>query len=667
MTVRRAAAVALLLAAGALAAPAGAAPARPALAPALDLPPGAVALLGPGGALRPQHRPLDALLSVRDHRDTSAWLRSLAAASEAGGSTEAVALLPDAASSTPAGDLDGDGREDVLTYARRGRGGELQARRGADGAPLWSRPLAGDDGVLAFPLARDLTGDGVDDLVVDDLVLQELSSQGSTGLTSGSSRFAVRYEHRLAVVSGRDGALVWQRVRPGRIEETYEYSGAPARLVEQGEYRLRATGLALLVRDTDDVDGDRLPDLVVNEVDLRRDADVTSATVVVDETSVERSTTRAAVLRGADGRPALERTASDVAGLALLAPLGQVTGGPAAELLWETRSAADRHARCVALAGCLDDAPGPSAGLELLDPERPGAPVWRSTVAGVPFVLPAGADLDGDAVPDVLRERYDGATDRGVLEVLSAVDGRVLWTAEDAVFPPLLVAVQDGLAVTATFAADDEPELLLTRRDAATGAVRSTERVAVRRAPRPSDGDPDGSASTFTGIYVAEVPDGDGDGRRELLVGGVSQTTVFGDTPEQDRRRFASQWRYAPLPGGPALLDASSDDLRTVLPTGDLDGDGAQDVRVDVLELQPGRVLAESTAQPLTGGAVLWRTSGPYDGRPLPAGDQDGQPGDELLQDVPGADGPSVDSRAGADLGLRWRAYPAVTAATTAG
>lgn len=145
----------------------------------------AVRVEGPAG---PARGVVDALTAVRRHADTGAWLRSTAAAVQAaqgpiGGlrplllepeadvePVESEPLIDDFAVADRGGDLDGDGLEDVLAFTSDAEDDVLQARRGTDGGLLWSIALSEDAGALAFPVGRDLTGDGVDDLLLQYMV-----------------------------------------------------------------------------------------------------------------------------------------------------------------------------------------------------------------------------------------------------------------------------------------------------------------------------------------------------------------------------------------------------------------------------------------------------------------------------------------------------------------
>jgi hypothetical protein len=141
----------------------------------------------------------------------------------------------------PAGDLDGDGRADVLTYADEPDGGLLLvARRGTDGALLWGRPLEAATGSLAYAVQRDLTGDGVDDLLLDELSFtgQERHQEGPT---SYEYTYTGTVRHGYGVVSGADGSTTWSREVAGALTESLTYRGDPLGLAGDVRYRLRST------------------------------------------------------------------------------------------------------------------------------------------------------------------------------------------------------------------------------------------------------------------------------------------------------------------------------------------------------------------------------------------------------------------------------------------
>ena len=658
-----------LLVGGALGVPAGAAPAGPVLqATAVDAAEvaarlGGTAMVETGAGTASTRTPREALTSLRRHDDTAAWLRSVAAAAsavlpeqhqvlvvvEADGSGEQEAY----AAAGPAGDLDGDGLDDVATLTYDAESLVLQGRRGLDGALLWSRDLTDGWGALAFPVGRDLTGDGADDLLYSVTSGQEQFTQ-EEGSTSYGFRYLAETTTAVGVVSGADGSVAWETTRDGAVDEQYSWSTDPAGVTSQSEYVLRSTALAVLPLVSDDVTGDGVADVALSSVDLDVDASQAGAGGLVayaeDVRETVRSGTDAVLLDGPTGAAVAGRRVAGQSAVSLLLPVGQVVGDDRAELLWSTERVADLAAVC---AGALDvqqctaERPDATVELELLT----GGDLTRAwavtTTGGLATPFPLGQDVNGDGAAD-LGLYVDSPGSRFVL--LSGAEGAGLWQAvsEQLVH---LVGIDAGVAALGRFdvtpAEGVSADVLVERRDAVTGTVLGTSehRVSV---PEPA-GD-DWSAASVA--VLDSAPDADGDGLDELLVGVA--VTAEGDGPAETRSLNVVET----LADGRTVRSRTGEDLAVALRAGDLDGDGLEDVREDVLTFRPDELFgidAVSTAHRVVDDAVLWTTSGNLFALPLAGGDHDGVPGEELV-DVPAEpDLPlRVRSLRGADLGERW-------------
>jgi hypothetical protein len=671
--------------AGGLAAPALATgPAAPVLASAGSLP-GAVLSVGPDGAV--SHRdPAAALTAVRDHSDTRAWLRSIADATRAAagpaGMMQPLLLAPppepddDAepepaepwAYALPGGDLDGDGRADVLTYSTDGTDFVVEARRGADGDLLWSLPFDAD-AAFVLPLGRDVTGDRVDDLWLQHFAFTG-SEQHEAGPDGETWTFSARLERTYGVTSGLDGAPLWSRQADGELVETLRTSWTAAGVAYDSEYQLRSTNVAVLALPSADVTGDGLDDLVVSEIDLDIDEHVSGVDALVagaaQVQATLRSSTRGLLVGGATGDVRMAREATGQPAISLLLPVGHVVGSPAADLGWVTTSAGDLDLVCagaLVVGTCLD--PSETAGsvaLDLVDGAS-GETAWSSTVPGFwGWIGRLGADVDADGTDDLVAE-VDSETSS--LVVLSGRSGSRLWEASSSGFPPFLVGIGRGaqglVAVVAdvVFVRGDlaDPggrlEVLLERRDARTGTVLTRE-----RRPAPVAGVEPGAGGTYQymSVFVGGAPDGDGDGADELYVGFTSEAASYDAQGELVDSAARSQVRYDDLVSGRQLYAESTDDVRVLLPTADLDGDGLLDVRRDVLLPSEDwwNPLVATTAMRLVDRGELWQRTGSWWDAPMVADDQDGVPGVELVHARPAGDGYVVDSLRGRDLGLRW-------------
>lgn len=682
------------LVAGALALPAAGSPPAPAPTPA-TVPATGGGAVGVTLAVLPDGGRVDtgtvqgALTSVRRHADIRSWLTSIATAVRAAqgpsgapapiviataedGAPESgpIEVLPDFTVAGSGGDLDGDGLDDVVAAHGDDEDLTLQARRGADGALLWSVGLADGVGALAYPLGTDVTGDGV-----DDLLSHVLTGMTEVFIGEGSSEYTYRYAstftHSIAVHSGIDGRQLWNRRIEGSIEESASGRNGPAGLTYDGEYSLQATGLGILPLLTTDVTGDGLDDVVLNEIDLdiERSGEGAGVFVIGTDSSREalRSSTRVVLLAGRDGTEFLRREAVDQAGIAVAVPAGQVVGSGAGDLAWSTQLAPDLESTCaqVVFVECLEEPSGRRGiDVELVDGAT-GQVAWAISTEGVsPTMTPLDTDLDGDGTRDLALTVGDADGSR--LLVLSGARGRTLWQVTGE-YPLLLgigpdaggrqvAAVADlstaysydpltGSTVTAKTA--------LQRRDAMTGELLSTrdQQVSARAA---EDGTHIGDLFAWA---VSPAQDGDGDGRQELVLAVTVEVRGFDDDGAQMSRDASSSLRVEDLGAGRLLLEEATDDVRLLFPLGDLDGDGLLDLERDVID--EGDIFAPSavTAFRATDGVELWSHRGGLATTLHAVGDQDGEPGLEVVQVVrEGADAPLVASLRGADLRERWRA-----------
>lgn len=688
MTVRaRCVLVLPALAAGVLALPAGAAQAP--ATQALDGGSPVALTVAADGRLTHTATVQGALTATRRHADTRAWLTGMAAAVQAAAGpsgrpapllwaqaeddeirTEPVEAVLGVALAGAGGDLDGDGRDDVLSLRGDAEDLTLQARRGTDGRLLWSSGLADGDGALAYPLGVDLTGDGAHDLL-SHVVTGVETVAVDEGPDRSTYRYTARLVHTITAHSGRDGRPVWSHQVQATVDESATSSSGPGGVTYDEEYALTSTALAVLPLLTDDLTADGLPDVVLNEIDL--DVEVTASGVDAEvagagtyESSV-RSATRAVGLSGADGTASLRLASPRQAAVAVAVPVGDVVASPAGDVAWTSEVVRDVSVVCAgaAVAGsCVGGSSDPGqVGLEVVDGAT-GQPAWATTAEGTfPFAVPLGADTDGDGAGELAL--LVATADGGRLAVLSGRSGRLLWETEGAFPFPVGVAAQtDGrlVALVADLGAEFsfEPDgrtattarAVVSRHDAADGEVLSTR---THESTASTQSGPGGSQG-FAALALQRASDGDGDGRPELVVGtGVEVAGLdAGGQPSSSDARSAGG--VEDLATGAEVLAETSDDVRLLLPLGDLDGDGLSDLQRVVFGDDPFGAV-QLTAFRTVDRAELWQVTGRVFDAPQVAGDHDGRPGLELVL-VDGADGaaPHVASLRGADLQERWRA-----------
>jgi hypothetical protein len=639
----------------------------------------------------------DILASPGRHTDAGVWLRSVAAATAlldeqntgrapiVVGSDEAepveggpVEFGPFAAAG-PGGDLDGDGLEDVLSLVAEKSQVQLQARRGTDGASLWSVEYVDSLAAFAYPVGRDLTGDGVDDLVLEglrfSLVVEDEGTSGPLEETQ-TARFKTDLETTFGVVSGADGQPVWTRTVPGTLDQSSTDRSRAAGAVEDGEYTMRSTAIAVLPLVSDDVTGDGLADLAVTTLDLDLDAHSTrvgtSTAGATRVTAALRGSATGEVVEGDSGTTSSQRRVTGRPGVPLLLPVGQVVGSDVADFAWLTHEFQNYDgvcARAVFVGECVPpDEDEPEIVIELLDGQA-GEAVWRRATPGFnALITRIGSDLDGDGTGDLAVEVLDETTPSR-LEIVSGARGTELWRAEGTDSVPRLLGVGDSetglfVAVGALVATGEDDlvsgeytlriEALIERRSAATGAVlSSTRHVATAAAPTG-----DGGAGGSSALTLTSADDGDGDGKREIVVSVAAEATSFDADGNPTSSSAQSTSVVESLDGGRTLLSEPSEDVRFLETLGDVDGDGLLDLRRNVVTAGDVSIspVVDAAAFRAVDGAPLWRLQGGLFELPFVAGDQDGAPGHELLQ-VRHSDGPpQVLSLRGQDLTVRWSA-----------
>lgn len=280
-------------------------------------------------------------------------------------------VIPDAEFVFPSrvGDLDGDGRNDVMTAEFVGEQSALALRRGLDGDVL----MEIHDAFSALPV--DLEGDGTGELLVQGSSSEQLAD-GARSIRQTVSRLTL------------DGT-VW----------TYEVPGAIVRAADpQGGIAADAE-FVIGVAPMGDATGDGVDDVWV----------ATSSFIYLDsEVFVVADTFAARTIDGATGLQVGHVVAASAAGLPFAIPAGDVSG--------------DGRADVFALSG-LTDGQGVLAAHS-----TEGVPHWAIPVPTA-FAYPSVHEMTGDGIPDLLLQAF---TPSGPMRLaFSGRDGSQLWTLPD--------------------------------------------------------------------------------------------------------------------------------------------------------------------------------------------------------------------------------------------
>jgi hypothetical protein len=653
-----------------------------------SLPDGALSAHVVDGALvRTPRSGQEALLAVRDHRDVGAWLGSIAVAARAASGLDAVGAarpgLLEAgeedmddegldedgwapwtgsfADAGPAGDLTGDGRDDVLVadYDLDSGTVQLRALRGVDGSELWRQPFAAEGG-LAFPIGADLDGDGVDDLLRLALSVHRTDyvAYHDSWLTGSATyeHFSASYTWTIAVVSGADGTTRWARSANGSLEQRYEAWRSTTSAEER--YDLESTNLGffpVLLRDGE---------VALEGIDLDiADRYGRDGTFLIGADELEltlRSATRLDVRDGRTGGHLRSHRAGPGPALTFLSALP----GDAGALLAERMLIGDERYACayaVVLEDCTQEVGELGLEVAVLDAAS-FAPRWSRTIdAWFGWAVPLEADLTGSGTGDLVVVDLGGSGFGTTL--LDGADGGAAWSHlddDDWRYPLATGALGGGPGpdlLTAAFQWDgDGLGLRFDRLDGPTGEVLRSSRYMVELPDDGSASDPLGDALedpidwlfagggwSFTGVslYAYPLDDVDGDGALDLGVG----SSVF--TYDFDSWEDTETWDVRIESGATAaaLHTDGGDGYGFIVPLADVTGDGVTEARRvvrdsrwwwggdeddwdadDADEVEDGSVQEVLSLRTFT---ALW-SADPW-GWLVDGGDQDGQPGAELL------------------------------------
>lgn len=658
---------AVVLAALALAVPAAATPhgagstaaSRPAL-PAL--PTGSLAAtVVDGEIIHAPRSAQEALLAVRDHRDLGAWLGSIAEAIRLTGGMEAVgAVSPDradladdddedfggdgpegrgsVASSIRAGDLDGDGHEDVLVadYDLSSGAVRLRAVRGLDARPIWEQPFSGD-GAIAFPTGADLDGDGVADLLSMRFRSRAISFERSEEDTVLARRVEEAYREdftwTIGVVSGSDGAPLWTRDVDGHIDE--RYTSDDRTVEEEGTYQVDATALWILpLLLADGEVGVETIDLAIDDRYGRQGLYVAGA----EQFDLRlRGTTRLVVVDGADGQLTRELVDGPAAALTFIVPFG---GEQADALLVDRWLVGDERYDCtsaVLLQDCTVTAGEMGTEVGVVDARTFDVRWTHHDPDGIGINLVLDADMTGDGQPEILVLGWgEDGEEPFVSTLLSSEDGAEVWQLTDAGDWLWPVVVGDlGGAAGADLAAlalevDEEGVVVrLDRRDGTDGSLLLSTSHRIPWGDESEDTDPSAllggsGSSSFIGLYAGPLDDVDADGVQDVLVGHVRYVYRYTPTTAEEEESWGA--RVESTRTGDELYADGGDGFAFLSPLADVTGDGIPEVLFSIAGEDWFTYTDEIVS--LQSGDVLWTAP---EGFLADGGDQDGAPGSELL------------------------------------
>lgn len=607
-----------------------------------------------GGRVQ-QHRSVTEIFGeVRNHRDLGAWLGSVAEVmaragtpvttrgeepgEDSDGASESVEVEePDYtgsyADAGAAGDLDGDGGNDILAYhySLEDDSVLLEARRGANGAPLWERRANGDDS-LAAPAGSDVNGDGADDLL--ELSIDILDEEWKPDCPEGeedsewgcwNGTYTVSYRWGLAALSGADGSQLWSKSYEGELTETSKESYKDTAEVvyeDTYEYSIKGTNVEVVPMLTD-TDGNGVNELLVDVFDVE-ETEKGEGTFVYPFVGAGMfagsygldARMDAELLDAATGAQSATFTEAAPGMYPFLYPIEQAGGD---DLVLERIVAPDEEYQCVIADAyviydgyCTGSDSKTEFRLAVLDGVT-HKETWSKTSEGWAASYPVGGDLDADGVSD-LALFAEGDEDY-TTTFLAGATGAALWSADSMEFvavAPLDAKPGDDL-VTAKYSYD-EPALpseedsytetmTLERRNGATGTAWQSQNWT-------STSSESESGYTESYAYAAGGPDGNGDGFEDITVGIV--TFEIRET-EEDYTFLISGSDGQAQSGPDASVLYEAPDGPMLFPTGDFDGDGLGDLSLLADSYGDTGNAAWYRAVRMLDGVELWQTDAAAD------------------------------------------------------
>ena len=283
----------------------------------------------------------------------------------------AAVAQPEFVYPTRAGDLDGDGKNDVITVEFIGEQPNLFARRGLDGSVLWNAPRT------HFALPGDLDANGETDI----LLLENNWSTIDPGVSTVAQRLSLRR---------RDGSVGWEwTFRAMSIRR----SPAEIFLASDSEWVVDVTPIS-------DATGDGKPDLWVG----------TARFAQTDTGGFnEGRTFTGHTLDGQSGMPFGSITTHALNGMPWAIPAGDVNGDGLSDVFAITRIDTDRL---------------------LVSAQSSHGVVYWTAEAGANGADMTAADFSGDGLPDLMLQAFASTTSLRL--GYSGADGALLFERPDA-------------------------------------------------------------------------------------------------------------------------------------------------------------------------------------------------------------------------------------------
>lgn len=470
------------------------------------------------------------------------------------------------------GDLSGDGLDDVVRWSSRTRGNTddettVEAVRGSDGTTVWQ--VAVDVGQGGIGVALQAVGDNTGDGLADVLIsTQEYEEQTESPCDADGCRYSSTFTWRMRLHDGASGDVVWEQAYAGSEEFEDFYDGQDYRYLSRTVNGL--VPFQPLQDVTDDGIGDFLVTLTTEEF---REQSVTEGSypgpVTQTSTASGTATTRLQILDGRDASLVEEFVKPEGPEVLSGRPVPDLSGDGVSDVLVTRRSLDTYQQTCVTEGtqrSCTEE--GTRGGLAVSLRSAPDLELQWS--ADYPFAFGGASspgDLTGDGVRDVIVDAYSPVGD-AILVVLDGSGGGEVWDQ---------VAAENsygsGVVAITPIQADGALDLIAVEYGP-PGDV-GQEVTIVRR-----DG-ATGSVLLATSVTPAYTPDvvyaftsvvpagdADGDGTEDLLYITESQTEdTFSISTQVQSGRDGSV--LATLP--------SQDGARYYLVAGDLDGDGGSD------------------------------------------------------------------------------------------
>lgn len=572
-------------------------------------------------------------------------------------------------------DTDGDGRDDLVLTATNAVSGatDLVALRGLDGREQWRTPLESWDEAVGWP-AGDLTGDGIEDLFGLGLDYEGFTADEQCDDDGCEGFVHETYTWRLSARSGADGNLLWQEDHPG--EYRVDYLERQSDDGSEYSWTVEAEDLAALPYPGADHDGDGGRDVLVNTIDLTESFTETSesgATGTNREGAYDLdSSTTARIVRGADGADLIAALTSRGPSIAALRLAGDATSDGTDDLMWSRIEYDTDSWSCdgVVLVEICDDEQTldqPQLRVDLLD-GADFSTVWTFTAPQGfyrAYAWPLLHDVDGTPGTDVLVrvaaedqpedpvEPLDNGAPADDIALLSGADGRVAWRVDDPGGVPWALAEMGGAAgpdllftsflLRATFCSTPLPDPVPQGCNDSASATQMAIRLDGTTGELLSDTSRTYDLGEFAGYFwlSLRITAGDHDGD------GVLDPAMALGTNERSVAVVQSA-----VTGDALFEQVGEDKLLLTSAGGDLDGTGTDELGTYVWDHDRFQVLR------MPSGELLHDLSR-VEGTLYAGGDQDGVPGNELLRVLHHLDGnghihATVESLHGETLAPRW-------------